>query len=74
VVGSFEHNIEPLGSLKVGEFLGQPSDCWCLKKFSVPWCFVLVIFAAPRDITLFIMSIFRLPGGFRTQTCYLMWS
>jgi hypothetical protein len=25
--GSYEHGNEPSGSIKVGEFLGYPSDC-----------------------------------------------
>jgi hypothetical protein len=36
-MGSCEHGNEPSGSLKEGEFLGQLSDFWLLKKDSAPW-------------------------------------
>jgi hypothetical protein len=36
-VRSCEHDTEPLGSIKGGEFLDKLSDCWLLMKDSDPW-------------------------------------
>jgi hypothetical protein len=35
--GTSEHDNETSGSIKGGEFLGQMSDYWLLKKDSTPW-------------------------------------
>jgi hypothetical protein len=36
LLGPCEHSNEPLGSIKCGEFLDQPSDCYLLKKYFSP--------------------------------------
>jgi hypothetical protein len=37
VVGPCVHRNEPLVSIKGEEFVDWSSDCWLLKKDSVPW-------------------------------------